>query len=248
MDLFSYLLGKKSSGGGGTTPTGTINITENGEYDVTNYATANVNISGDIDWSAIGYSGTPENIVKAYNYSKNIYDNWNSSITSMNNMYMENRNLFFMPLVDTSNVSNMSLAFGYSNLMSLPLIDTSNVVAMNNTFNTCNNLETVPNINTSKCASYYLCFSSCGALKNIPEFNFSLCTSDMSLKNMFQYCPNLTDTSINNILKSCIGATSYAGTKTLKNLGFASTNYPASRIQALSSYQDFIDAGWTIGY
>jgi len=31
---------------GGITPTGTINITENGDHDVTNYATASVNISG----------------------------------------------------------------------------------------------------------------------------------------------------------------------------------------------------------
>lgn len=46
MDVTSYLLGKKS---GGPTPTGTINITENGEHDVTNYASASVNVSGSVE-------------------------------------------------------------------------------------------------------------------------------------------------------------------------------------------------------
>lgn len=48
MDLFSYLLGKKS-GGGGSTPTGTINITENGTYDVTNYASAEVEVTPPVE-------------------------------------------------------------------------------------------------------------------------------------------------------------------------------------------------------
>ena len=42
VDLKAAIQGQ---GGGGITPTGTLNITENGEYDVTAYASVIVNIT-----------------------------------------------------------------------------------------------------------------------------------------------------------------------------------------------------------
>lgn len=59
----------------------------------------------------------------------------------------------------------------------------------------------------------------------------------------------MNDDSLNNILKMCINvSSSYSRAKTLYELGLKSNNYPASRIQALSNYNDFITAGWSIGY
>lgn len=198
MDLFSYLLGTKK----GIKPTGTINITENGEYDVTSYATANVNVSGGLDWSAIGYSETPESLENDYNYALQIKQNWDSSVTSCYKKFLSNNNLVYMPLVDTSNVVNVREMF-----------------------------------------------DQCSYLTTIPELNVS---NVLRGDNMLRGCKKLSDESLNNVLKMCINFNSgYADTKTLLKIFSNSVDtsiYPASRIQALPSYQAFIDAGWTIGY
>lgn len=110
----------------------------------------------------------------------------------------------------------------------------------------CINLETVPQLNTSNVTMFSQMFNGCTNLANVPVFDT---TNVMFMANMFVDCPNLTDASLNNILTMCINAGSnYSNAKELSALGFTSTNYPASRIQALSNYSAFTSAGWTIGY
>ena len=53
------------------------------------------------DWSEIGYEDTPASIINDFNYAKEIQENWDSSITSMNNKYLSSTNLKIFPLVDT---------------------------------------------------------------------------------------------------------------------------------------------------
>lgn len=63
---------------------------------------------------------------------------------------------------------------------------------------------------------------------------------------MFSRCSSLSNESLNNILEMCINATSYTGTKTLKQIGLTSSQ--ATTCQSLSNWNDFVTAGWTTGY
>lgn len=194
MDITSYLLGKKASGGGG---------------------------SG-LDWSAIGYNETPQGIIDIYDYSKQIYDNWNN-VSDLSYKFQDNSDLIIFPLVDTSNATSMlSMFYNCTSITSIPLLDTSKVEQMRFMFNGATSLKTIPQFNTS---------------------------SLTRISSAFTGVNKLTDESLDNILKMCININpNYTRAKTLSELGLTSSYYPASRIQALPSYNDFIDAGWTIGY
>ena len=172
----------------------------------------------DLDWTALGYDSTPQAIIDAYNIALNIKETW----TSTSRLSEDYKNVIICPLVDTSSQTSWYyFASNCGSLLQMPLLDTSNVTNMTSSFYACSALQHIPKFNTSKVTSF---------------------------TGTFQGCNNLTNESINNILEMCISATLYTGTKTLYQLGFRSNYYSATRIQALPSYQAFIDAGWTIGY
>ena len=77
----------------------------------------------------------------------------------------------------------------------------------------------------------------------IPELDTSNVTI---MQNTFNYCPNLSDESLNNILAMCTNATSYTRTKTLKYISL--TSEQATKCTTLSNYSAFTAAGWTTGY
>ena len=230
-----------SSGGGGGTPklqTKTISIPSNGDYSVTyddNYdglesVGISVNVTGvngyTVDFSeGIGYSFVPDDKVTAYNYAKNIKANWDSSITNMYNAYQSDTNLVYFPLVDTSNVFQMSRCFRY-----------------------CSNLEIVPRLNTSNCEYSNYAFEGCTNLKTIPLLDFP---KAISFGNVFKNCSSLTDESLNNILAMCPNMTAFMNAQpakswTLKAIGISSAQ--VARCQNLNNWNNFINAGWTSGY
>ncbi len=259
MDVTSYLLGKKSGGGGSSnlqtksvsvTSNGTstinpdegydgltkvnlttnvqpnlesksITITENGTTNVTPTAgkdglssvqvTTNVSGGGGKDWSAIGYSSEPKASIFDYDYAKEIYDNWDATITSANQKYKcqygYEHPIRYFPNVNTSNITSMSQMFqkNYS-LEEIPDgFDFSNVVDMSNMFADCYYLRYVNNVLPKANANMQGAFSNCQNLKSVNKIRI---TNNSSTRQVFS---NITGLTINEVLMS-IASSGNSGT------------------------------------
>lgn len=168
---------------GGTIPT---------DKNTNNLATAISSISGgggDIDWSEIGYSGTPQTIIDGFNYAKQISDNWDSSRTNYSSYFRNNNNLMYMPLVDTSKGTNFQFMFNScKSLTTVPQLDISKGDSGFYMFFQCSSLQAIPQLNTSNFTSFYGMFGQCESLHTIPELNFAKAND---LQTTFGNCKNL---------------------------------------------------------
>lgn len=114
MDIMSYLLGKKSSGGGA---------------DLSKYFTPAIS-SG-----ASSASGAAAML-------KTIPEDTIVSGTSLNYAFSNCSNLISIPFIDTSNVGSVQNMFsGCTNLMTVPILDFSNVTNIRNVFKNCPSLS-----------------------------------------------------------------------------------------------------------
>ena len=167
-----------------------------------------------------------------------------SKITSSYQLFRYCYLIKTIPSIDLGNATNTSYTFAdCTSLTSVPTLNISKSTTTSYMFYNCGVLETVPEMNTSLVQTCNSMFSGCSNLKNVPIYNMSSVTS---LTNMFQNCNSLTDESLYNIIESLLTATSYTGIKKLTTVFSNGTyNKYANRIQALSNYQDLINAGWS---
>ena len=180
-------------------PSGSIDITANGTYDITDKSQVVVNVA----------SSGESTLKKLLDYTKSCYNMFreNASITVMTDYFQFN---------DTSSVTDMSYMFWYcSNLVSVPLFDTSKVTNMNNMFFSCTQLRNVPQFDTSKVTNMKNMFDGCPNLKTLPQFDTSKVTN---MKNMFNGCSNLKTLPQFDMIKTTNTSNMFNGCSKLANL------------------------------
>ena len=181
-------------------PSGEIEFTQNGTYDVTDKASAKVNVPekqlGTKTITSNGtYNASDDNLdgysevevatsgVDINEYFSDTITKGSSSVGGWVNTILKMRS----PL--TIEGTNASYMFYKYPLDELPQINTSNVTSMGDMFYGCTNLTTIPQLDTSKVTSMIRMFAYCFKITTIPELDTSNVTN---MSQMFNGCSNLT--------------------------------------------------------
>lgn len=217
-------------------PTGELEITENGNYDVTDKESVNVVVPTGGDLS--GYFKT-DSLTNSNANGWSGVGSWFNMINKLPSFDFNGTDCGYLfsrcqateiPLdnFDTSNVLEMDYMFmNCSNLTSLDLSKfiTSKVTNMNNMFYGCSSLENLDlsDLVTDNLQTMNSMFASCNKLKSLILSNFN--TSNVTdMYQLFRYDNNLTSLDLSNFDLSKVTRISYAfgNCSQLNNLVFGS--------------------------
>lgn len=168
------------------------------------------------------------------------------SVTTMDGMFSHCYALQSIPLFDTSNVTNMNSMFWYcTSLTSVPALNTSEVTITGGMFLYCTALVSAPSLDTSHSVDFSSMFSDCSSLTTVPVYNMSSLQQN-GLYFMFSGCDSLSNTSLQNILKSLLTAPTNTSPKNLAYIGLTSAQ--ATTCSGFSEWSTLASRGWTLDW
>lgn len=156
-------------------PSGTLNITENGEHDVASYEKVNVAVAGSGESTLkklLDYTKSSKSLVSGQatitDFTGYIEYNDTENVENMSYMFSGCTALTTPPQLNTSKAKNMQSMFeNCSTLKSIPLYDTHNVTNMSAMNKVCSNLISIPQLNTDIVTDMSNRFLSCIRLENL---------------------------------------------------------------------------------
>ena len=198
----------------GITPAGTKTITDNGTYDVTTFASVDVEVSGDtpdyhymngtVDRAGLKAIGWTDEDILMYEQNITPHYPWQNDQYKLNDenkalyllddpnpeSYKDNPNIEFVPNKNMGSYFAKPAGFKLMKyIKGIPFYDTSNMTDMSDLFYYCNSLITIPKLDTSKVTTMARAFNECNSLITIPRLDTS---NVQSMYATFSNCSNLT--------------------------------------------------------
>lgn len=172
-------------------------------YTIGEMAEAVAGISTGLDWSELGYTETPAEVVNGFNYAKQIMESYTAS-----SVYTNDSNLLFWPDIDISERFNYQGMFNgaallHCNPVTLGEEEPTGTITTNNMFYGTNiEYITVNSVNNIP-VNYNATFQNCKRLKTA-QINTP---ANVSIEHMFEGCSSLT--TVNSFNTSTVNNTRY---------------------------------------